>query len=127
MKRPKKSEYAPFYQTYLDALPARGTANSLLRKSFKEVQQLLKDCPEEKGDYAYAPGKWTLKQVLIHMIDTERVFAFRALWGIRADRAALPGFNQDFWIEQAPVDTRSLASLLKLASRPLASRWRWSS
>ena len=113
MKRPKKSEYAPFYQTYLDALPARGTANSLLRKSFKEVQQLLKDCPEEKGDYAYAPGKWTLKQVLIHMIDTERVFAFRALWGIRADRAALPGFNQDFWIEQAPVDTRSLASLLK--------------
>jgi len=113
VKRPKKEEYASFYQTYLDKLPARGTANSLLKTSFKDIQQLLKDCPEETGNYAYAPDKWTLKQVLIHIIDTERVFAFRALWGIRADRATLPGFNQDFWMEQAPVDTRSLASLLK--------------
>lgn len=113
MKRPKKSEYAPFYQGYLSTLPARGTVSSLLRKTFKETQQLLLSLPEEKEDFAYEPGKWTVKQVIIHMIDAERVFAFRALWGIRGDRAPLPGFNQDFWMEQAPVDNRSIKDLLK--------------
>ena len=113
MKRPKKGEFAPFYETYLNALPKRGTAQGLLKKSFKEAHRLLSSLPEPMGDYAYGPGKWTIKQVLIHIIDTERVFAFRALWGMRGDRAPLPGFNQDFWMEQAPVDERSLKDLLK--------------
>jgi uncharacterized damage-inducible protein DinB len=113
MKRPKKGEYAPFYEGYLNAVPTRGTAQSLLKKSFKEAQLLFAKLPEEKGDYAYEPGKWTIKQVLIHVIDAERVFGFRALWGIRGDRAQLPGFNQDFWMEQANVDNRSIKDLLK--------------
>lgn len=113
MKRPKKGEYAPFYQGYLSAVPTRGTAQSLLKKSFKEALQLLSTMPEAKGDFAYEPGKWTVKQVLIHIIDAERVFAFRALWGIRGDRAPLPGFNQDFWMEEAKVDQRSVKDLLK--------------
>ncbi len=113
MKRPKKGEFAPFYETYLHALPKRGTAQGLLKKSFKEAHQLLSSLPETMGDYAYGPGKWTIKQVLIHIMDTERVFAFRALWGMRGDRAPLPGFNQDFWMEQAPVEDRSLKDLLK--------------
>ncbi len=113
MKRPKKGEYAQFYEGYLKAVPARSTVQSLLKKTFKETQQLLGNLPESMGDHAYGPGKWTIKQVLIHIIDTERVFAFRALWGIRADRAPLPGFNQDFWMEQAPVDNRTIKDLLK--------------
>jgi uncharacterized damage-inducible protein DinB len=113
MKRPKKGEYAPFYEGYIRSVPPRGTAKSLLKKTFREAQQKFGTLPEEKGDFAYEPGKWTIKQLLIHMIDAERVFAFRTLWGMRADRAGLPGFNQDFWMEEAKVDQRSIKDLLK--------------
>jgi uncharacterized damage-inducible protein DinB len=113
MKRPKKGEYAPFHETYLKVLPARGTAKSLLKKTFGEIRLLLRDLPEEMGNHAYAPGKWTIKQVLIHLIDSERVFAYRALSFMRGDRIALPGFNQDVWMEGADVSQRSMADLLK--------------
>ncbi|MCB0575418.1 MAG: DinB family protein, partial [Saprospiraceae bacterium] len=100
MRRPKKGEYAPFHETYLKLLPPRGTARSLLRKSFRESQQLLLSLPEEMGDHAYESGKWTIKQMLVHLIDSERVFAYRVLSFIRGDRIALPGFNQDIWMEE---------------------------
>lgn len=113
MKRPKKDEYAPFHATYINALPSRGTAKALLTKSWKETVELFGNLSEEQGDYAYEAGKWTIKQVLIHMIDTERVFAFRTLWFMRGDRAPLPGFNQDFWMEYADVSNRTIKDLLK--------------
>lgn len=113
MKRPKKGEYAPFHETYIKAVPPRKSALSLLRSSFRETTQLLGALPEEMGDFAYAPGKWTIKQLLMHMIDTERVFAFRTLSFMRADRIGLPGFNQDFWMEQVDVSNRSIKDLLK--------------
>jgi hypothetical protein len=113
MKRPKKDESAPFHETYLKVVPARGTAGALLKKTFREINALLAGLPEEKGDYAYQPGKWTIKQVLIHIIDSERVFAYRALTFMRGDRIALPGFNQDVWMEQADVSGRTIGSLLK--------------
>lgn len=113
MKRPKKGEFAPFYEGYMKVVPARGTLQGLLKKSFKEAVQLLGNLPEEQGNFAYEPGKWTIKQVLIHLIDAERVFSFRALWGIRGDRAPLPGFNQDFWMEEAKVEERTIKDLLK--------------
>lgn len=113
MKRPRKNEYAPFHLTYIGALPPRGTAQSLLRKTWKETVDLFGSLPEERGDYAYEAGKWTIKQLLIHMIDTERVFAFRILWFMRGDRAPQPGFNQDFWMENADVSGRTIRDLLK--------------
>lgn len=113
MKRPKKGEYAPFHETYLKCLPPRGTAQSLLKSSWRDTVQLLGKLPEEQGDYAYAEGKWTVKQLIMHMIDTERVFAFRTLSFMRADRIGLPGFNQDFWMEQVDVSKRTIQDLLK--------------
>lgn len=113
MKRPKKGEFAQFYEGYIQAVPPRSSPQRLLKSTFKDAQLLLGKLPETMGDHAYEPGKWTIKQVLIHLIDAERVFAFRALWGIRGDRAPLPGFNQDFWMEEAKVDQRSLKDLLK--------------
>ena len=113
MRRPKKNEYSPFHATYIKALPPRGTALSLLKKTFKETQELLAKLPEGKGDFAYEAGKWTIKQLIIHLIDTERVFAHRAMWFMRGDRAGLPGFNQDFWMEYADVSNRSIKDLLK--------------
>jgi uncharacterized damage-inducible protein DinB len=113
IKRPKKSEYAPFHETYINAVPKRGSAKSLLKNSFRDTQQTLLALPPEKGDYAYAPDKWTIKQMLIHIIDTERVFAYRTLSFMRADRIPLPGFNQDHWMEQADVSQRTIKDLLK--------------
>lgn len=113
MKRPKKGEYAPFHEIYLRLLPKRLSALTLLRRGFREAQQMLSAVPEELGDYSPAPGKWTLKQVIIHLIDFERVFAFRILSFIRADRIALPGFNQDFWMEASDVSNRTIKDLLK--------------
>lgn len=113
MRRPGKNEYSPFMATYIQALPPRGTASSLLRSTWKETLDIFGKIPEEKGDYAYGEGKWTVKQVLIHMIDTERVFAFRLLWFARGDRAPLPGFNQDFWMEYSDVSNRTIKDLLK--------------
>ncbi len=113
MKRPKKGEYAPFHETYLKVVPSRGTAQSLLRKTFKEIRQLLADLPEEMGDFAYAPDKWTIKEMLMHMIDSERVFSYRLLSFMRGDRIALPGFNQDIWMEEVDVSKRTIRDLLK--------------
>lgn len=113
MKRPKKGEYAPFHETYLSCVPARGSAKSLLKNSFKEIQQLLAPLPESMGDHAYEPGKWTIKQLLMHMIDTERVFAYRTLSFMRADRIGLPGFNQDHWMEEVDLSGRTVKDLLK--------------
>jgi hypothetical protein len=113
MKRPKKGEYAPFHEAYLKALPKRGAALPLLRQTFREAQQLLGGLPEDIGNYRYAPNKWSVKQVVMHLIDFERVFAFRILSFMRADRIGLPGFNQDFWMEAVDVSNRPLKDLMK--------------
>lgn len=113
IKRPKKGEYAPFHETYLKCLPPRGTAKTLLKKSWRDAVSLLGGLPEETGNYAYEPGKWTIKQMIMHLIDTERVFSFRLLSFMRADRIALPGFNQDFWMEEVQVTDRTIKDLLK--------------
>ncbi len=113
MKRPKKGEYAPFHESYLKTLPKRSSALTLLKKSFRDAQLLLGALPESMGNHSYAPGRWTVKQVIMHLIDFERVFAFRILSFMRADRVALPGFNQDFWMEEVDVSGRSIKDLLK--------------
>ena len=113
MKRPKKGEYAPFHESYLEVLPPRSTAQRLLKNTFREAQQLLGQLPEAMGDHTYAPGRWTIKQVIMHLIDFERVFSFRILSFMRADRVALPGFNQDFWMEEVDVSGRTIRDLLK--------------
>jgi uncharacterized damage-inducible protein DinB len=113
IKKPKKDEYAPFYQSYIQQLPPKGALLPLLRQSFKSLSAQLINLPDNAGNLRYAEHKWTIKDMLVHLIDAERVFAFRALWFIRADRAPLPGFNQEFWMEQADTSNRSIKDLLK--------------
>jgi uncharacterized damage-inducible protein DinB len=110
--RPKKGEYPPFFETYMSKVPKRGTAQGLLKKTWREGKTLFGSLPPEKADYAYAEGKWTVKQMLLHIIDTERVFAYRILSFMRGDHAPLPGFNQDHWMEHIDVSNRSIADLL---------------
>ncbi len=113
MKRPRKGEFAPFHDNYLKQVPARGTAKSLLKSSFRDIQKMLGSLPEEMGDHTYEPGKWTIKQLILHMIDTERVFSYRIVSFMRGDRIPLPGFNQDIWMEQVDVSNRSIKDLFK--------------
>ncbi len=113
MKRPKKGEYAPLHEQYLNVLPPRTGAQALLKRTFRETQRLLKKLPETTGNYRYAPEKWSLKEVVIHLIDFERVMAFRILSFMRGDRIALPGFSPVFWMEEVDVSGRTLKSLLQ--------------
>jgi DinB superfamily len=113
MKRPKRDEYSSFHATYIDVLPPKSSVKTLLNQAWKETVQLLSKLPEEQGNFAYEPGKWTIKQLLLHCIDTERVFAHRVMWWMRGDKAALPGFNQEFWMEFADVNQRTTKDLLK--------------
>jgi len=96
--RPKENEYAPFYHTYVGKVPD-GEILTNLRHIHHETQELIANLPEEKGNYRYADGKWTVKEVLMHLIDTEQVMAYRALRVARKDKTPLPGFDQNLFAE----------------------------
>ena len=103
MQRPDPSEYAPFYARYVDAVPDAPLADTL-RTQPDALARLIAGADPQA---AYAAGKWTVAQALQHVVDTERVFAFRALWFARAAEAPLPSFDQDAWAaaaESRPLD-----------------------
>ena len=82
-----------------------------LTRQLGETLALLRTVPEDKAGSRYEPGKWSVKEVVGHMCDTERIFAYRALRFARGDRTELPGFKQDGYIEAADFDARTLADL----------------
>lgn len=95
-----------FYQGYLDKAGAESISGAL-QYSTRMFKKRIKNIPTKKWDYAYATGKWTLKELLQHIIDTERVFLFRALWFARKDPSPLPGFDENNWAKQAKVSKRN--------------------
>lgn len=110
MPRPTTNDYASYYHTYVmqvneDDLQTAFQNQSTLLASF------LQHIPEAKANYAYAEGKWTVKQLLQHMIDTERIFAHRALWFARQSPAPLSGFDENEYAAIADVSKRTLQSL----------------
>src|SRR3954467_14165149 len=92
--KPDASEYAPYYEKYISLVP-EGDVVETLSKQIGETLMLLRSIPETRAGYAYEAGKWSIKQVVGHIIDGERVFAYRALAIARGDRASLPGMEQD--------------------------------
>jgi len=86
---------------------------ALLRKQLSETTKLYKSIPSEKWDYAYAEGKWTIKEVLGHLIDSERIFQYRALRFGRGDTTDLPGFDQDIYVAAGNAPRRSAESLIE--------------
>lgn len=111
MNRPGPSEFAPYYGRYIDQVPD-GPIVNVLRSQIQDTLKLLRSIPEAKGNHAYAPGKWTIKEVLGHVIDAERVFAYRALRFGRADATALPGFEQDEYVPNGGFASRPLSHLI---------------
>ncbi len=111
LDRPAPSEYAEYYGRYISQLP-EGDVLDLLRAGPGELEALLGKLDDAQALHRYAPGKWSIKEVVSHMIEGERVFAYRALRIARADRTPLPGFEQDDYVKVANADRRTLASLL---------------
>lgn len=108
--RPDPAEFAPYYERYLESVPD-GDLLRLLEEGAEEVLDLLRAFGEGRADHRYAPGKWSVKAVVGHVADTERVFAYRALRFARGDATPLPGFEQDAYVAAAGFDRRTLADL----------------
>lgn len=109
--RPSATEYAPFYGTYVRKVEEEHPL-SALENSFQEAKDFLSSLPAEKAEYRYAEGKWSVKEVLQHMIDTERIMGYRALAIARNDKTPLPGFDENAYVENLDIDHRSLAVLM---------------
>lgn len=105
-------EYNAFYKTYIDKLPDEELI-SILKNQKKEFLKFLETLKEEELAHSYAEGKWTVAQVLQHIIDTERIFQYRALTIAREDLTPLPGFNHDAYVPASKAHRRNLSSFAK--------------
>lgn len=107
--RPAPGEYAPYYERYVSLVA--GDVLETLERQGAETVALLGGLTEERGGSRYAPGKWSVKELVGHMIDTERVFAYRLLRVARGDRTPMEGFDQDPYVANSNADARTLQSL----------------
>ena len=107
---PQSNEHAPYYSRYIDMVPA-GDVLQFLAVQGHRMQAMLEGLDAERGNYRYAPGKWSLKEVLGHLIDTERLFAYRALSFARDQRAVLPGMEPDEWAAASNAGQRRVGGL----------------
>lgn len=110
-RRPAEQDYAPYYARYVSLVPD-GDVLRLLEQQGAETQKLLRSVSEEKSQFRYAAGKWSIREVVGHIADTERLFTFRALHFARGDASPLPSMDENVWAKASPAHQRSLASLL---------------
>jgi hypothetical protein len=111
LSRPGAGENAPYYDAYIRLVPA-GDLVAIMSDQMSDVDRLFRPLEERAASHRYAVDKWSVKQVLGHLVDTERVFAFRAAVFSRNDPGRLPGFDQAAWIAAADYDARTLVSVL---------------
>ena len=110
MSRPTSEEYALYYQTYIDQT-TENSIEDLVSNHSKYILDCIANIPNEKADYAYATNKWTIKEVLQHMIDTERIFVYRALSFSRKSQNPIQGFDENEYVINSFAQERSLESL----------------
>src|SRR5262245_29634184 len=109
--RPETTEYADFYKGYIARVPD-GPLLALLAKQPASYRQLLGNVSDEQAAAPTAPGKWSIKQILGHLCDAERVMSYRAMRFARGDAKELHGFEQDDYVREAGSDARPLEDLL---------------
>lgn len=108
--RPAPSEHNSYYQSYVAEVP-EGDLLGTLAAERDSTAAVLAAIPESKAGFRYAPGKWSIKEVIGHLADAERVFAYRALRIARADATPLPGFDENAWVPAGGFERRTLANL----------------
>ncbi len=108
--RPSKGDYGDYYQKYIDLIPGDDIFRVLVEQNV-ESQNVLNSFSESKGNHSYAEGKWTVKEVIGHMMDVERIFAYRALCIARGDFNPLPSMDQDVYVKNGNFNKRQLFDL----------------
>lgn len=110
--RPGADEHVEYYSRYISKVPD-GDLIAMLREQVMETVGLLRGLSDDQGNFAYAPGKWTIKEVIGHIADAERVFQYRALTFARAPGTSLPGFDENAWVPTGEFGRRTLEDLLE--------------
>ena len=108
--RPAADEYAPYYGRYISRVPD-GDLCVMLASQLADTLALVRAIPEQRGTHRYADGKWSIKEVIGHVSDTERIMSYRALRFARADQTPLPGFEQNDYVPVGGFDRRTLQDL----------------
>ena len=111
MEKPISTEYSLAYQKYFDLVPD-GEYMELLRQNAEATVQFFERIRSDKHDYRYAEGKWSIKEVLMHIIDTERVFAYRALAAARGDETPVYRMDEELYARNVDVSKRTMADLI---------------
>ena len=109
---PKPSEYDPYYGRYI-SLVERGDILRAMEQQLSETTAVLSQLTGQQGAYRYAPDKWSVKEMLGHLIDSERIFTYRALRVARGDKTPIEGFEQDDYVPYGRFDQRALATLVE--------------
>lgn len=110
MARPQPNDYAAYYQTYVSKVQG-DSIQEIINNHSAAVLAFYNGIPEDKGDYRYAEGKWTVKELLQHVIDAERIFSYRALRVARKDETPLPSFDENSYTIASKASGRTLQSL----------------
>ncbi len=108
--RPNKGDYPEYAQKYIDLIDGDDII-WILHQTSKEMSDVINSFPQSKGDYSYAEEKWTIKQVIGHLSDTDRIFAYRALAIARGESQPLPSFDQDLYVERGNFNSKNLAEI----------------
>jgi uncharacterized damage-inducible protein DinB len=111
--RPETDEYVPYYQKYISLVPEETDVLTTLDRQFENTLATLRSIPEERGDFRYAEGKWSIKELVGHLTDSERIFGYRALRFARNDQTPLPGFEQDDYVSNGRFGERRLSDLVE--------------
>jgi uncharacterized damage-inducible protein DinB len=112
IQKPTDSEYPPYAHIYIDLLPDDGLILQHLAENLEATRNLVASLPEARLLHRYAPGKWTIKEILTHLIDDERIYVYRALRFARNDSAELSGFDQDHYALHSGANQRTIDDLL---------------
>ncbi len=111
IQRPTPAEHAAYFQKYIDLVPD-GDFMEVFGENLRQFAGFFHQIPADKIDFSYAEGKWTIKEVVMHLIDTERIMAYRAMTFLRNDLCNLPSCDEDLYAANADVTNRSLESLI---------------
>lgn len=106
------NDFPAFYQPYMDCVPGDGALISHLASIITETENLLSALSEEQLLYRYSEGKWSIKDIILHLADCERVIIYRAMRIARGDKTNLPGFDENLFVENAGADKRAIENIL---------------
>lgn len=113
INKPKQGEFPSYASMYIDLLPGDGLVLQHMEENVKMVKYLALSLPEEKLLFRYAEGKWSIKEILVHIIDDERIYSYRALRFARNDKTELPGFEQDDYSFYSKANERNIENILE--------------